>query len=95
MLEFFEFEGRDGVEPEASIVFHALEGLLVAVLVGDQDVEDEVVVVVDVGVELFALALQVLVKLLQLRFLVVVVLHLSEKVKPDALLICRTFLFLD
>ena len=88
MLEFLKFQRGYSVQPEVGIVFHALEGLLVAVLVGNQNVEHVMVVVVDGGVEFFAFPLQVLIILPQLLFLVVIMFNLSEKVKADSLLIC-------
>lgn len=94
MFESFEADGGDGVEPEVGVVFHALESLLVAVLIGDQDVQDVVVAVVEVSVELFALPMQVLVKFFELGLFVLVVLHLSEEVESDPLLIWRALFFL-
>ena len=88
VLEFLKFQPGYSVQPEVGIVFHALEGLLVAVLVGNQNVEHVMVVVVDGGVEFFAFPLQVLIILPQLLFLVVIMFNLSEKVKADSLLIC-------
>jgi hypothetical protein len=95
VLDPLEADGRQVVPLELGVLLHGLEGLLGFVLVGGQELQDEVVVGELLLAVLLLLLGDVLVELSQLPQLVLVVLDLSVEEETGALLLEDALLLLS
>jgi hypothetical protein len=95
VLDPFEADGRQVDPLELGVLLHGLEGLLGFVLVGGQELQDEVVVGELLLAVLLLLLGDVLVELSQLPQLVLVVLDLSVEEETGALLLEDALLLLS